>query len=121
MTTGAADVLSRFQSIRDTSSLPRTEGVTDRDQLREVAQEFEAILIKQLLDAMRATRNEENQLVSGGLTEDIFEDMLYTEYSRLMAGTAGLGIADMIVRQYDQQNTITPAQAAQAYQSQESR
>ncbi len=115
MTTGSADILGRFQAINQNSSLPRTTGITEIDRLKEVAQEFEALLVKQMLDAMRATRNKENELVNGGMAEDIFEDMLYTEYSRLMARNGDLGLADLIVRQYAPMITQTPAQAAQAY------
>ena len=113
MTTGAADILSRYQAMNQNSTLPRTEGVTEIDRLREVAQEFEALLVKQMLDSMRETSNKENDLVNGGMAEDIFEDMLYTEYSRLMSKTGNLGLADMIVQQ--QLPLINPAQLANAY------
>ncbi|NCN04855.1 MAG: muramidase [Spirochaetales bacterium] len=114
MTTGAADILSRYQAIGQNSTLPRTEGVMEVDRLREVAEEFESLLVKQMLDSMRATRKKENDLVNGGMAEDIFEDMLYTEYSRLMSKTGNLGLSDMIVRQ--QLPLLSPAQVANAYQ-----
>lgn len=98
--TGAADVLGRFQAISQDSSLPRTDRLSDKAQLEEVAQEFESIFLKQMLDSMRSTLQKESRLVDGGMAENIFEDMLYTEYSRLMARTGGFGLADMIVQQY---------------------
>lgn len=114
MTTGASDVLSRFQSINQTSVLPRVDGITERERLNEVAQEFEALFIKQMLDAMRATRNPENNLVDGGMAENIFEDMLYTEYSRLMSRSASFGLSEMIVNQL--LPIQTPQSVAQAYE-----
>jgi flagellar protein FlgJ len=114
MTVGASDVLSRFQSIQQTSVLPRVEGVTERERLIEVAQEFEALFIKQMLDAMRATRNPENNLVDGGMAENIFEDMLFTEYSRLMSRTTSFGLAEKIVNQLLPMQT--PQSVAQAYE-----
>lgn len=97
--TGASDVLGRYQASYQDSVLLRSEGVSERQQLEEVAREFEALLIKQMLDSMRNTLNKDNNLVDGGMSENIFEDMLYTEYSRLMSKTGGFGLAEMIVEQ----------------------
>jgi flagellar protein FlgJ len=71
-----------------------------KDRLREVSEEFEAIFLKQMLDSMRNTiQREENGLTQLGTGGEFFEDMLYDEYSKVMAKTGGIGIADMI---YDQ-------------------
>lgn len=72
----------------------------DQDRLREVAQEFEALFMKQLLDSMRETLNPEHRLVEPGIAGEIYDDMLYDEYSKIMARTGGLGLADLIVDQY---------------------
>lgn len=69
-------------------------------QLREVAEDFETIFVKQMLESMRSTLNEENRLVDTGMAGDYFEDMLYDEYADVMSKTAGFGLADMIVNQY---------------------
>jgi flagellar protein FlgJ len=69
-------------------------------QLREVAEDFEAIFVKQMLESMRGTLNPENRLVDTGMAGDIFEDMLYDEYASIMAKTGGFGLADLIVEQY---------------------
>ncbi len=76
-------------------TVPDTRGGSDR--LREVAQEFEAIFVKHMLDAMKNTLNEEDRIVKTGMAGDIFNDMLYDEYAKIMSKTAGLGLADMIV------------------------
>lgn len=77
--------------------LPSGDG---RQQLRAVAKEFESLFVKQMLDSMRATLNKENNLLDGGMAENIFEDMLYDEYSRMIASTGSLGVAELIYSQY---------------------
>ncbi|HKK48689.1 MAG TPA: rod-binding protein [Alkalispirochaeta sp.] len=69
-------------------------------QLRSVAEDFETIFVKQMLDSMRSTLNEDNRLVDTGMAGNYFEDMLYDEYADVMSKTAGFGLADMIVNQY---------------------
>lgn len=105
MDVGAAQVLGRFQAISQDSSLPRIDASMENSKLREVAKEFESIFIKQLLDTMKNTLNKENRLVDGGMAENVFEDMLYTEYSRLMSKSGNFGIAEMIVQQYSRDTT----------------
>ena len=85
---------------------------TERDRLREVATQFEALMIKQMLGAMRATLNEENRLVDEGTAGRFDNDMLYDEYAQMMAKTAGLGLADMIVNQLSPQNSYDSAHRA---------
>jgi peptidoglycan hydrolase FlgJ len=86
--------------------LPSGDG---RAQLEFVAREFESLFAKQMLDSMRATLNNGHDLLNGGMAEEIFNDMLYDEYARMMARTGSLGIADMIVRQYE--NAVTTGDA----------
>lgn len=73
---------------------------SEADQLRQVAQDFEAIFMKQMLDSMRGTLNSENRLVDTGMAGEFYEDMLYDEYAQIMAKTGGIGLADMIVKQH---------------------
>lgn len=80
----------------------------DRTQLAAVAIEFESLFAKQMLDSMRATLNPREDLFYGGMAEEIFQDMLYEEYGRLLARTGSLGLADLIVKQYDQQMNSAP-------------
>jgi flagellar protein FlgJ len=80
-------------------NLERPRG-TREEQLKAVATEFEALFVKQMLDSMRDTLNDENDLISGGFAEEVFEDMLYDEYSRMIASTGSLGVAELITSQY---------------------
>jgi flagellar protein FlgJ len=69
--------------------------------------DFEAIFIKQMLNAMRKTIDKKNDLIQPDMANNIFEDMLYDEYSRKMAKTGHFGIADMLYNQFTQK-TIQP-------------
>jgi Rod binding domain-containing protein len=66
--------------------------------LREASEDFESLLIDQMLSAMRKTLSKE-RLYGGGLAEDIFQGMLDEEYSKLMARSESFGLAEKI---YDQ-------------------
>ncbi len=92
--------LSRLDALNSNTNLPRIESAGNREQLEEVAQEFESLFVKMMLDSMRDTRNQEDNFTYGGMAEDIFEDMLYTEYSRDIARRGDFGIADMIINQF---------------------
>ena len=68
-------------------------------ELYKASEDFEALFIKQMLDVMRKTIHKENDLLGGGLGQDVYEDMLYNEYAKKMAATAQFGLAEMIYRQ----------------------
>ena len=87
---------TRVNAARDKEALlARAEDA----KLREVCRDFEAIFIKQMLDAMRKTVAKTG-LTDGGMAENIFEDMLYDERARIMAKTGSFGIADLLVNQF---------------------
>ncbi|HAK44373.1 MAG TPA: hypothetical protein DCO79_00395 [Spirochaeta sp.] len=64
-------------------------------KLKEACRDFEALFIKQMLDTMRKTVNKSGML-DGGMAEDVFEDMLYDEYSKSMADGGSFGIAKLM-------------------------
>ena len=64
-------------------------------KLKDACRDFEALFIKQMLDTMRKTVNKSGML-DGGMAEDVFEDMLYDEYSKSMADTGSFGIARLM-------------------------
>jgi len=82
------------------ASSKTTRAVIDRNsELYKASQDFEALFIKQMLDVMRKTIHKEDDLLNGGLGQDVYEDMLYDQYAKKMASTAQFGLADMIYRQ----------------------
>jgi flagellar protein FlgJ len=81
------------------AAVRRQRGSVDRQsELYKVSLEFEAIFIKQMLNAMRKSVDKSG-LIDGGMAEEIFEDMLYDEYAKKMAESRQLGIADIIYEQ----------------------
>jgi flagellar protein FlgJ len=76
--------------------------VDTSSELYKVCLDFEAIFIKQMLNVMRKTVEKEG-LLDGGMSEDIFEDMLYDEYAKKMAETAQFGLAETMYIQINNQ------------------
>ncbi len=84
---------------------PRPDSLmNEQDPLREVAREFEALFIEMMFDSMRETVDREHSLFDGGYAEDVFEDMLYEQYSLIMADSGGTGLADMIYDQFSERS-----------------
>jgi peptidoglycan hydrolase FlgJ len=72
----------------------------EKVRLKEACRDFEAIFLKQMLSAMKKTVGK-SELINGGMAEDIFEDMLYDEYAKIMSKTGSFGLADLMFRQLD--------------------
>jgi flagellar protein FlgJ len=89
--------MAQYSVAQLQASLPKDD---PQAQLRAVATEFESLFAKQMLDAMRATLSPDNDLFYGGMAQEIFQDMLYEEYARMMAKTGSLGVAEVIYQQY---------------------
>lgn len=68
-------------------------------KLKEASEDFEAIFIKMMLDSMDKTVDRENSLINGGEAEEMFRDMLNTEWSKSMSQSQSLGIAEMLYKQ----------------------
>lgn len=75
-----------------------TSSVDKNSELWKSCQDFESIFIKMMLKEMKKTV-EKSGLVSGGSAEEIFEDMLYDEYSADMAKTSNFGLSEQLYRQ----------------------
>lgn len=76
------------------------QGAPTAERLRQVAVQFEAILLMQLTSALNSTANEdEDQLFGGdagaGMAKQLFSEQMATS----LAQSGGVGIADMMVRQ----------------------
>ncbi len=67
----------------------------EAQKLKDACRDFEALFIKQMLDTMRKTVNKSG-MMDGGMAEDVFEDMLYDEYSKDMADRSNFGIAKLM-------------------------
>jgi flagellar protein FlgJ len=95
----------RLEQINNTHRYPieathaRKPAIDKKGELYKACQDFEALFIKQMLDAMRKTINKSDDMLGGGMSQDVFEGMLYDEYAKKMAETARFGLAETIYRQ----------------------
>jgi flagellar protein FlgJ len=79
-------------------SIPATKPIDTKSELYKACVDFESLLLEQMLNVMRKTVNKTG-LLDGGMSEDIFEDMLYQQYAKTMAETAQFGMARTIYEQ----------------------
>jgi flagellar protein FlgJ len=86
-----------------TANAAQTRQTVDKSsELYKVCLDFEALFIKQMLNAMRKTVNESG-LLDGGIGTDYWKDMLYDEYAQKMAQTAQFGLAETMYLQINNQ------------------
>jgi flagellar protein FlgJ len=67
-------------------------------KLMDVCYDMEAMFVGNMLKSMRKTVME-NDFFGKSLAKDIFQDMLYEEYAKLMARTDQFGLAHQIYNQ----------------------
>ncbi|MDV6235164.1 rod-binding protein [Leptospira ellisii] len=66
-----------------------------RKKLYSASVEFESLFVKMMLSEMKKTV-QKSGLIDGGHAEEIFEDMLYDEYSKNLSSNSSLGLAEQI-------------------------
>ncbi len=86
----------------DSQSLQEIKLIDDQDlALRQVAEQFEAIFVQQMLKQMRSASaviaDKDNPLTSQ--SDSVYQDMLDSQLALNMSQTSGMGIADMLVKQ----------------------
>lgn len=70
------------------------------DGLKKTASAFEGIFINMLFSAMRKTVDTDGGIFPASSTEKMFQDMLDEELSNNMAKNKSLGIADAVIKTY---------------------
>jgi flagellar protein FlgJ len=85
-------------------------GMTEEKQIRKAATELEAIVVTQLLSAMRKTVPE-GSLFEESPSNEIFRSLLDVELARETAKTSPFGLADAIVKEF---RGVTAAADAEA-------
>ncbi|WP_078125012.1 rod-binding protein [Leptospira alexanderi] len=70
-----------------------------RKKLYSASVEFESVFVKMMLTEMKKTV-EKSGLIDGGHAEEIFEDMLYDEYSKNLSANSSLGLAEQIYQSF---------------------
>ena len=68
--------------------------------LREAAEQFEAIFLNEFIKQARKAKLAED--IFGSEAQDTYQDMMDRELSTLLAGRTDLGIAEALVRQLGQ-------------------
>jgi len=93
------DLLRRMQNSRTGDAPPaRVPAIVQDKELFEAALELEGILVQNLIRGMRNTVQRTN-LIDTGLAGEIYEDMLFDEYARIVTRNAGFGFAEMVYRE----------------------
>jgi flagellar protein FlgJ len=80
----------------------------DAGRLREVAQDFEAMILGHMLATMRQAAGKG---VLGGQGQRLYQEMMDDELGRVLARSGGLGLADVLVRDLVRQ-TAAPTKAS---------
>lgn len=77
------------------SGVDLTKMAKERDKVKKLAQDFESLFLNMVMHSMRSTVGK-SELMNGGNAEDIYNDMLDQEYSKVMASQHRGGLADNI-------------------------
>ncbi len=93
-----AEVLQeKIKTGKEPVSEPNSEAKNDK-KLLDVCYDMESLFIGNMLKSMRKTVMETG-FFGKSVAKDIFQDMLYDEYAKLMARTGQLGLAKQIYNQ----------------------
>ena len=89
-------LLENSIASRDVNKLAEDHSKKPVDKkLMDTCIEMESIFVSKMLKEMRNTLPKE-KLIDGGMAEQIFEDMLYDEYSLNLSKTSNLGLGRML-------------------------
>jgi Rod binding domain-containing protein len=88
---GLNDGKTDFQRILDS----KNDKTRKEAELKKACSAFESLFIEQMFKAMRKNV-QKSDLLKGGFAEDVFEDMLYGEYSQKMAESDRFGLSKML-------------------------
>lgn len=86
-------VSDRYEGSRE-ALLNAKNGV----QIRQAAEEFEAVFISEMLKPMFETIDVNSEF-GGGKGEEIFRGLMVQEYGKILSQNGGVGLSDHLVRQ----------------------
>jgi len=95
-----SSMLRRMQNARPVNDPPpaRIPEIVRDKELFEASLELENILVQNLIRSMRNTVQRTN-LIDTGFAGQVYEDMLFDEYARIVTRNAGFGFAEMVYRE----------------------
>ena len=95
------------------SQTPATGGEANaqrRQELRQAAQAFEAVFIRQLIGSMRSARLAEDMF--GSQATEQFRDMADSRLADTMSQQGTFGVADMLLAQFERHRSVQQPPAA---------
>ena len=92
-----------IEAARATAENASLKPLNPNADLREAAEQFEAIFLNEFIKQARKTKLAEDIL--GSDAQDTYQDMMDRELSSQLAGRVNLGIAEALVRQLGQGNS----------------
>ena len=78
--------------------MPKADSTGSVENMRKVAEEFEASFLSQMLQPMFANLGAEKPF-GGGTGEDMWRSLQVDEYGKAIAQQGGIGIADNVFRE----------------------
>jgi len=91
------DITIRNISIQNSTT--DKSNAQDQALLRQACQDFESVLLSQLIKSMRKTVPQSDSMLYGGFSEDIYRSMMDEEIARNIARGPGLGLAEILYGQ----------------------
>lgn len=102
---GSQEFKAKFQKEENElkgfeAALKKAQDVKDKQALKKAAADLEQIFLSMMFKTMK------NSIPKAGLLEEssqrkIFEDMMYEEYAGQMAKAGGIGLSDMILKDFE--------------------
>ena len=89
-----------IESARATAENASLKPIDRNADLREAAEQFEAIFLNEFIKQARKAKLAED--IFGSEAQDTYQDMMDRELSSQLAGRVNLGIAEALVRQLGQ-------------------
>jgi len=86
------------QLLSQATQPPKNLKGKDPEQLREVAQQFEAIFIQQMYKEMRNTIPDDG-LIQRGNADDVYTQLQDFEAAKITAQQGGIGLAELMMQQ----------------------
>lgn len=110
--------LRHAAASRPDGAVPR-DRAAERIQLKALAQEFEALLMNEMLGNWRQSLMDSAEADEGNSGMGTMLDMVGSEFGRALSRSGGLGIADQLLRAFDRQilGERSPSSAAEPINS----
>ncbi|MGF1631432.1 MAG: rod-binding protein [Kiloniellaceae bacterium] len=96
--TSITSAMSRLQAGTQTPAKSAAEATAKSESVRQVAQEFEALFLSEMLAPVFESVDTDG-LFGGGESEKIFRSMMVQEYGKAIAQSGSVGIADAVQRE----------------------